>query len=164
MVEQGSLRHDFYHRLNVVTLRVPPLAERREDIPALVDHYIREFAERYQREVSGFDKDSLQHLCEAPWPGNIRELRNTIERCVILADGPILHWDSGNGSIEENNCIPVRFSNEEFVSLDELEQEYINHVLRCFKGKKTKAAKVLGIDKTTLWRKLRRYETSEEWV
>jgi len=88
----------------------------------------------------------------------VRELRNTIERCVILADGPRLTWHSqeaaGNGS--DNSLL--RFSAQEFVSLEELEHEYIRHVLQCLGGKKTKAAQVLGIDKTTLWRKLRRYE------
>jgi len=80
MVEEGRLRHDFYHRLNVVTIRVPSLKERREDIPALVDHYVKEFAERYQRSVKGFDSISLQRMCEADWKGNVRELKNTVER------------------------------------------------------------------------------------
>jgi len=164
MVQDGKLRHDFYHRLNVVNIHVPPLAARREDIPALVEHFIKEFNERYNRQIQGFDNVSLQRLCEADWPGNIRELRNTIERCVILADGPQLHWhgDKPNGDIDNN--IPVVFSADEFFSLTELEQEYINHVLKCFNGKKNKAAQVLGIDKTTLWRKLRRYENDSEAV
>jgi len=166
MVEEGKLRHDFYHRLNVVNIRVPPLKEHREDIPALVEHFVQEFAERYQRNVKGFDAVSLQHLCAAEWKGNIRELRNTVERCVILSDGPILMWGSGNEmtDLERLNPLAVSFSEREFVSLIELEQEYINHVLKCFKGRKTKAAKVLGIDKTTLWRKLRRYDNEEEVV
>ena len=164
MVQDGKLRHDFYHRLNVVNIHVPPLVARREDIPALVEHFIKEFNERYNRQIQGFDNVSLQRLCEADWPGNIRELRNTIERCVILADGPQLHWhgDKPNGDIDNN--IPVVFSADEFFSLTELEQEYINHVLKCFNGKKNKAAQVLGIDKTTLWRKLRRYENDSEAV
>ena len=165
MVNDGRLRHDFYHRLNVVTIRVPALRERREDIPALVEHYVQEFAERYQRNVKGFDSVSLQRLCAAEWNGNVRELRNTVERCVILAEGPVLNWQQGDG-VEQNQAImmPVRFSEQEFVSLVELEQEYINHVLKCFKGRKTKAARILGIDKTTLWRKLRRYDGETETV
>ncbi len=160
MVEQGRLRHDFYHRLNVVTLRVPPLSERRTDIPALVNHYVQEFALRYHREIRGFDPASLQHLCRDEWKGNVRELRNTIERCVILADGPVLNWQVESGP-SVNPMLPAQFSEQEFFSLIELEQEYINHVLKCFKGKKTKAAKILGIDKTTLWRKLRRNDDEE---
>jgi DNA-binding NtrC family response regulator len=164
MVEEGNLRHDFYHRLNVVTIRVPSLNERREDIPALVDHYVKEFSERYQRSIKGFDSISLQRMCEADWKGNIRELKNTVERCVILTDGPILSWESQDPISDEELLSAARFSDNEFVSLEELEQEYINHVLKCCRGKKTQAAQVLGIDKTTLWRKLRRYENEAETV
>jgi len=165
MVEDGRLRHDFYHRLNVVTIRVPSLNERREDIPALVEHYVKEFAERYQRKVKGFDSVSLQHLCHTNWKGNVRELRNTVERSVILADGPILHWEPDNLSIEENAANgAVNFSERDFLSLEELEYEYIQHVLKCHNGKKTRAAQILGIDKTTLWRKLRRHDDNPELV
>ena len=164
MVQDGALRNDFYHRLNVVNIHAPSLASRREDIPALAKQFVIDFNERYNREIQGFDKDSLQRLCEADWPGNVRELRNTIERCVILADGPILHWEGDRltGDIKEN--FAVTFSDDEFFSLTQLEQEYINHVLKCFNGKKNKAAQVLGIDKTTLWRKLRRYDNDSEVV
>lgn len=165
MVEQGELRHDFYHRLNVVNIHVPSLSERREDIPALVESFVQEYAGKYNRNIQGFDNGSLQRLCEANWQGNIRELSNTIERSIILSDSPVLHWDSSRQqSPVECDDLPVSFSHDEFVSLTELEQEYISHVLKCFKGKKTKAAQVLGIDKTTLWRKLRRYEEQEEVV
>ncbi|MEJ2360462.1 MAG: sigma-54 dependent transcriptional regulator [Gammaproteobacteria bacterium] len=166
MVEEGRLRHDFYHRLNVVNVHVPSLGEHREDIPAMVDHFVNEFSERYQRNVKGFDSISLQQMIEADWSGNVRELRNTVERCVILAEGPILSWGQAGEQPEsaQDGLLPVRFSEDQFVSLLELEQEYINHVLKCFKGRKTKAAQVLGIDKTTLWRKLRRYDNEEETV
>lgn len=164
MVQDGKLRNDFYHRLNVVNIHVPSLAARRDDIPALVKQFINEFNDRYNRHIQGFDKDSLQRLCTADWPGNIRELRNTIERCVILADGPVLHWEGEKPNEDNDTNLPVMFSADEFFSLTELEQEYINHVLKCFNGKKNKAAQILGIDKTTLWRKLRRYENDSEAV
>jgi len=163
MVEEGNLRHDFYHRLNVVTIRVPALVERREDIPALVDYYLKEFNDRYQRSIKGYDSISLQRMCEAEWKGNVRELRNTVERCVILAESPILTWENAN-PVNEDALLAAKFSENEFLSLLELEQVYIQHVLKCCRGKKTKAAKMLGIDKTTLWRKLRRYENELETV
>ena len=163
MVEKGELRHDFYHRLNVVNLHVPSLSERRDDIPVLVEHFVKEFTETYSRSITGFDSASMTRIHAAEWKGNVRELRNTVERCVILADKPVLQWsEQGNGSPQSS--LPVKFSEQEFVSLIELEEEYINHVLRCCEGRKTRAAKVLGIDKTTLWRKLRRYESQHEWV
>jgi DNA-binding NtrC family response regulator len=164
MVQDGTLRHDFYHRLNVVNIHVPSLASRRDDIPALVKQFIMECNERYNREIQGFDNVSIQRLCEADWPGNVRELRNTIERCVIMADGQILHWEGDKIIRENNENQPVIFSEDKFFSLTQLEQEYINHVLKCFNGKKNKAAQILGIDKTTLWRKLRRYENDSEAV
>ena len=166
MVAEGALRHDFYHRLNVVTIRVPPLKEHREDIPALVEYYLKEYSERYQRQVKGFDTHSMNKLFSAEWMGNVRELRNTVERCVILSDGPILNWSGADNDALHNNEQPMEahFSNEEFLSLIDLEQVYIKHVLKCCDGKKTKAAKILGIDKTTLWRKLRRYEGEGEKV
>ena len=164
-IESGELRPDFYHRLNVVNIHVPSLSERRDDIPALVEQFIQEFAELYNRDIKGYDEASLKLLCDATWSGNVRELRNVIERDVILSEDKILHWkgaedfDNPDGS----NSL-INFSDDSFMSLEQLEEEYINHVLRCFKGKKTKAAKTLGIDKTTLWRKLRRYDISDEAI
>ena len=164
-VESDELRHDFYHRLNVVNIYVPTLAERREDIPALVDQFVQEFADYYNRDIKGYDSDSLKLLCDAPWAGNVRELRNIIEREVILSDDKALRWKGAEGVVgEEESNLSINFSDDNFMSLEQLEEEYINHVLRCFKGKKTKAAKTLGIDKTTLWRKLRRYDITDEVI
>jgi len=163
LLQQGKIRTDFYSRLSVVSVTVPSLDERRDDIPALVESFVLEFAERYNRKVQGYDSVSLHRLCQASWNGNVRALRNAVERSIILADGPILKWQSDEDMIPEDSGI-LQFSSDEFVSLVELEYEYISHVLNCFKGKKTKVAKVLGIDKTTLWRKLRRYDNSDEHI
>ncbi len=160
LLQEGKLRTDFYNQLSVVSVTVPSLDERREDIPSLVEAFVNEFSERYNRKVQGFDSVSLNRICNATWIGNVRELRNAVERSIILADGPILNWHNDR-QVDDTKGI-LQFSNEEFVSLVELEEEYISHVLSCFQGKKTKAAKVLGIDKTTLWRKLRRYENTDE--
>jgi len=160
MVEQGHFRHDFYHRLNVVNIRVPPLVERRDDIPALVEQFVEEFCSRYRRRIDGFDPTSRRALYSARWPGNVRELRNAVERAVILADGPTLVWPDADRPEDRdgNGAAPMRFPEDELMSLECLEQEYIAHVLRRAGGKKTKAAQILGFDKTTLWRKLRRYD------
>ena len=163
-VENGELRHDFYHRLNVVNIYVPTLDERREDIPALVEQFVQEFAAHYNRDIKGYDSISLKLLCEAPWAGNIRELRNVIEREVILSEDKTLSWEGIESFDDEESNASINFSDDNFMSLEQLEEVYINHVLRCFKGKKTKAAKTLGIDKTTLWRKLRRYDITEEEI
>ena len=164
MVEEGKLRQDFYHRLNVVNLHVPSLADRAEDVPALINKFVVEFGRRYNRSNLEFDVDSIKRLSAYNWPGNIRELRNVVERCVILSDNNQLYWNENIETVTDDLEHPARFSEEEFYSLNQLEEKYISHVLRCFKGKKTKAAEILGIDKTTLWRKLRRYDTESETV
>lgn len=161
-LEKNELRHEFFHRLNVVNIDVPALNKHSEDIPALVDLFISEFSERYNRNIKGFDSTSLKRLCSAAWPGNVRELRNVVEREIILSEVPVLHWFEPEGSITSDVDLAADFSNEKFISLSQLEERYINHVLNCFKGKKTKASKILGIDKTTLWRKLRRYDIKDE--
>jgi DNA-binding NtrC family response regulator len=160
MVSEGSFRHDFYHRLNVLNIKVPSLDERREDIPSLVEHFVEEFATRYKRRVNGFDPASMRRLCDAAWRGNVRELRNTVERCVILADGPTLSW-SEPVTAPTTTVSGTLFDDNHLVTLEELEQNYINHVLNRSNGKKTRAAQILGIDKTTLWRKLKRMQGEE---
>jgi DNA-binding NtrC family response regulator len=164
MVEEGSLRHDFYHRLNVVNIRVPSLNERRDDIPRLVEKFLKEFSQRYNRDVSGFDNASIQRLIHADWTGNIRQLKNIVERCVILADAEVLQWDDPAQQLDDEDILSLFYRNDEFVSLEELEKRYIRHVLNHCEGKKVKAAELLGIDKTTLWRKLQRYEQEEAVV
>jgi DNA-binding NtrC family response regulator len=162
LVKKGDFRHDFYHRLNVVNIHVPALQARREDIPSLVEHFVEEFSERYKRQIKGFDTVSMNNLYNAEWSGNIRELRNVVERCVILSDSPIMTWPEKHlptqGSMDSAG---IQFPQEDFPSLEKLEQEYIEHVLEYSGGKKTKAANILGIDKTTLWRKLRRFNQEE---
>jgi DNA-binding NtrC family response regulator len=93
MVEAGHFRHDLYHRLNVVKIRMPPLRDRREDIPVLTQAFVEEFAQRYHRQAEGFDAQSLERLQGYGWPGNVRELRNLVERHIALADSPVLHLD-----------------------------------------------------------------------
>ncbi|MEW5837746.1 MAG: sigma-54 dependent transcriptional regulator [Pseudomonadota bacterium] len=166
LVEQGQFRHDLYHRLNVVKLRMPPLRERREDISALLHHFLREFAERYHRDVSGFDDVSLQRLIDYDWPGNVRELKNLIERHVALAEQPTLHIEPGNAasampavsappsvkpgmSLSSEACIDA-----DHPSLEELERRYILKTLQRLDGNRELTARSLGINKSTLWRKL----------
>ena len=150
MVAAGEFRHDLYHRLQVVTLRLPPLRERREDIPLLVRHFTAQFAARYGRQVDGFDPASLERLCTRPWPGNVRELRNVVERHIALADGPVLR-------LEDPERAPEPELDADQPSLAELERRYILRTLRRCGGSRERTAAALGINKSTLWRKLRQY-------
>ena len=149
LVAEGWFRHDLYHRLNVVKLRMPPLRERRDDIPLLVQHFVDHFARRYHREVAGFDAASMRRLLEYPWPGNVRELRNLVERHVALADGPVLELEPLPAAPPRGDGIDA-----DWPTLQELERRYILRVLEHCGGSREKTAATLGINKSTLWRKL----------
>ena len=158
MVAEGEFREDLYHRLNVVRFTMPPLRQRGEDIPMLVNHFVAHFAAQYRREVEGFDAESMRRLMGHNWPGNVRELRNLVERQVALADGPLLH-------VEELGTGPVRASGditEDTPTLAELEKRYILRLLAQFNGNREKTATALGINKSTLWRKLQAWRREDD--
>lgn len=153
MVNEGAFREDLYHRLNVIKITMPPLRERPEDIPVLAQTFLNEFAQRYGRDVQGFDSVSMQYLLDHPWPGNIRELKNQIERAVALAEDGRLHLDQADQGATSG--ILNKPSEEDWPSLKELETRYIQKVLSHTEGNREAAAKMLGINKSTLWRKLK---------
>ena len=155
MISAGQFRHDLYHRLNVVKIIMPPLREREADLELLIEHFIHEFKERYQREINGFDQVSMAKLKQYSWPGNIRELRNLIERHIALADGPVLRIDQtliGNSTGEGIDA--------DSPTLEELEKRYIMKTLDSCNGNKEQTASQLGINKSTLWRKLQSWQKS----
>ncbi len=155
-VRQGTFRHDLYHRLNVVKLVLPPLRERKDDIPSLVHDFIEKFARRYGREVQGFDAVSMQGLLEHDWPGNVRELQNLVERHIALADGPVLTLESlDNLRVAEG---PSSGIDVDWPPLNELERRYILKVLAYYNDNREKTAQTLAINKSTLWRKLQQYK------
>jgi len=153
MVAQDKFRHDLYHRLNVVKMRMPSLSERREDIPELIQHFVNHFAERFNRNVKGFDPSSVQQLCEYEWPGNVRELRNLVERHVALADAEVLSLEGLPTINSKGNAIDA-----DFPSLEELERRYILKLLEKYSDNREKTAEALGINKSTLWRRLQQYQ------
>lgn len=155
LVREGHFRHDLYHRLNVVTVHMPPLRERAEDIPELVSHFVKRYAQQYQRQVTGFNTDAMQQLMQHDWPGNVRELQNLVERHVALADEPVMKLTGlrtvrpPGGDMELVTDLP---------SLEELERRYILSVLDYFHGNREQTAETLGINKSTLYRKLQYYK------
>lgn len=156
-VEAKRFREDLFYRLNVVKIEMPPLRERREDIVSLADSFFKEFSKEHNRNIESIEPKVYKILSAAYWEGNVRQLRNTVENMVVLSHG---------GQITEND-IPdeIVFRGEENkrgdfvvdgeISLSELEKRYINHILGANKFNKQKAAKILGIERTTLYRKLR---------
>ena len=157
LIANGQFRHDLYHRLNVVSIHMPPLRQRPDDIEQLLNYFVQEFSQRYQRNVKGFDEESIQRLKQYSWPGNIRELRNTVERTIALADGETLHIDADlmNARTEEG-------IDADAPTLEILEKRYIMKILDRCNGNREQTASILGINKSTLWRKLQSWQKSSE--
>ena len=151
MAIANDFRHDLYHRLNVVKLTMPPLREHRDDIPILIQHFIELYAKNFQREVKCFDSDAMKKLIAHDWPGNVRELQNLIERSVALADAPTMRIEEIT-SLRSTDTI-----DSDLPSLEELERRYILKLLERFDDSRDKTAETLGINKSTLWRKLQHY-------
>ncbi len=148
----NDFRHDLYHRLNVVKLTMPPLREHRDDIPLLILHFIELYAKNFQRDVKSFDADAMKKLISHDWPGNVRELQNLIERSIALADAPIMKLEEIT-SLRSTDTI-----DSDLPSLEELERRYIFKLLDRFHDSRDKTAETLGINKSTLWRKLQHYK------
>jgi DNA-binding NtrC family response regulator len=160
-VKAGRFREDLFYRLNVFSIVIPPLRERPEDIPLLIDAFLEEFNARYQREVKSVDEDARCLLLAHPWPGNARELRNVIERAVVVCEGDLLtarHLPrelAGPAPTAAAGLVDLPTG----ISLDEAEKRLILRTLESTRGNKTRAAEVLGISVRTLHNKLHRYRT-----
>ncbi|MBU1566046.1 MAG: sigma-54 dependent transcriptional regulator [Proteobacteria bacterium] len=154
LVRDGIFRQDLYFRLNVVELFLPPLRERPEDIPLLVEHYLRRFAQLNDKPVKEIEDECLQCLQSYPWPGNIRELVNVIERAVILSEHPRLRTSDLPAHIAHyQQALPDRSC---LISLAEMEKKHIQEVM-IHSPSLEEAARALGINLTTLWRKRKQY-------
>jgi len=157
-VHNGNFREDLYYRLNVVTVTVPPLRKRRDDIPMLVEHFVRKFAEKNRREVAGVTSECMELLCSYSWPGNVRELENAIERGVILMRGEYLTEKSLPVPIQKQ--VRERKSEREVgqeSSLQAQEKVLILRTLEETDGNKSEAARRLGVTRKTLQNKLHKY-------
>ena len=157
-VEHGTFRQDLYYRLNVVTLSAPPLAERRDDIPLLCQHFLGKFAEAQGKQITGISAEVMDILMSYEFPGNIRELENIIERAVTLSAGPTITVEHLSPDMQQRLFQVQRRQKRDFLTLEENEKEYITWVLSQVNGNKTRAAEIMGIDRVSLWRKMKRYE------
>jgi two-component system, NtrC family, response regulator AtoC len=154
-IEESRFRRDLYYRLKVVQLRVPPLRERKEDIPSLIGHFLQKYSLAYHKDVRGFARDALELLMEYSFPGNVRELENIVSGAVALADGELITAADLPADIEELRVDTL--AQEEFVTLEENERTYIARVLSATHGNRTRAARLLDLPRTSLWRKIRKY-------
>jgi two-component system response regulator HydG len=167
MVEKGSFRKDLFYRLNVVNLRLPPLRDRREDIPLLAAHFLDRISREHGTKFTLSD-EALRTMMRHDWPGNVRELENSVERACALSSGPVLHLGDLPTQLQQQGLDARRTvaaqgdaaeagGNVELKTLAEMEREAILGAIRTLNGDKLQAAKLLGIGKTTLYRKLKEY-------
>jgi two-component system response regulator HydG len=152
LIKEGRFREDFFYRINVIEIHIPPLRERLEDVPALADHFLKRYVEETGKYLEGFTQRALGILTAYAWPGNIRELRNVIERAVVIAQGRMI------GASELTFLCPPQ---DEYpmgpITLKEVEIGHIKATLAACNGNVSKAAKQLGIDRSTLTRKIKRH-------
>jgi two-component system response regulator HydG len=156
-VKEGRFREDLYYRLNVIALRVPPLRERRDDIPLLAEHFLRLYCERNGRQLSGFSRPAAEALMRYEWPGNVRELENTIERAVVLSRGTVVEIEdlpvevrTGTGNTSDARSITFAIG----TPLAEIERRVIHSTLNHVSGDKRLCAQLLGIATRTIYRRL----------
>lgn len=157
MAKDGKFREDLFYRLNVVPIRVPPLRERIEDIPILVDAFIKKFAARNGSMVQSATPEAMSVLMAHPWPGNVRELENVIERAIVLSPGKLIEKNVVLGSALEEAQQNIEQLHADRPTLEKLEERYIKLIMGEVKNKKDEAAEILGISRRTLYRKERIY-------
>ena len=164
MVKEGSFRSDLFYRLNVIQMTMPPLRERLEDIPELVQVFLSEFAAQYQMEIPSFTEDALDHLLHYQWPGNVRELRNTLERIIVLTERStidkheLMKYFQADLVSEPSPAIVLEQSESLKRERTVFEKKQIEYALQIHNGNKTAAAKALGISRVSLYKKMQRYQ------
>jgi DNA-binding NtrC family response regulator len=161
-IKTGNFRQDLYFRLNVVSLRIPPLSERKEDISLLSYYFLKKYSTLMKKDVREISGDVIAILMNYDFPGTVRELENIVERGVALTNGKSIEIAHLPEDLRELSIRTFRKKEGKIPSLEEQEQSYINWVLSEVGGNKTLAAQILGIDRVSLWRKLKRYGLEEE--
>ncbi len=164
-VAAGTFRSDLYYRLNVVRIQLPPLRQRREDVPLLAEHFLRTFCEKSGRRLRGFGGDIMSTLMEYDWPGNVRELANAIERAAVMAPGDQVAFvdlplprtpNAGNAPDNDGLNLPFKEGREKII--EEYEKTYLMNCLRRFRGNIGQCAQHCGIDAKTFYRKMQEYD------
>ncbi len=155
LVAEGKFREDLFYRLNVVSICLPPLRERKEDIPLLIQYFLKKYNDFFGKKIKGISKKALQCLLKYPFPGNVRELENIIERAVALSEGHEITIEDLPQDISEFEIMAEGETTP--FSMAEQEKQHIQRALEVTGYNKTAAAKLLGFSRTTLWRKLKKY-------
>jgi len=155
-VQAGTFREDLYYRLNVVTLELPPLRERREDIPLLANHYLKELAGKARRRINAFTPDAMKLLVSYDWPGNVRQLANLVEQCCALTTSPLVPASLVLRALHEkpDALLPLADAKERF------ELDYLTHLLKLTEGQVAEAARMAGRNRTDFYRLLQKHHLS----
>jgi len=158
---RGRFREDLFYRLNVFHIHIPPLRDRKEDIPFLARYFLKNLSERHNRTIGGFSDPTWGYMMNYEWPGNVRELENAVEHAVIVGEGPLVMPRDLPPEVIERGLPRLEQGRDESIpdglSLAEIEARYIRRTIRKEQGSITRAARILGVSRTTLWRKMRRY-------
>jgi two-component system response regulator GlrR len=159
LVKEGAFREDLYYRLDVASLWIPPLRERIEDIPLLVEHFVGKYAAQFGKVVEGVSGEAMEVLLQNPWPGNIRELENRLQAMTLMASGPIIHVEDMH---VPGLCIPQSSGLESFTvakrrTVDSFEKDYLAQLLTRYGGDVVSAARAAGKSRTGLWNLLRKH-------
>jgi DNA-binding NtrC family response regulator len=165
-VAKGDFRQDLYYRLDVITIHLPPLRERADDIPLLAQHFLNYYGQESGKPVPTFSEKAMELLCSHPWPGNIRELENAIEQAVALSYQPVLTPEDLPREVREQRAARIASvapANGQFVfpdtpSLEEVKKRYVLHVLQLTSGNVSATARILNVDRRSLYRMLARYK------
>ncbi len=164
LIKQGKFREDLYHRLKIIEINIPPLKERKEDIPLLARHFLQKYSEKYNKSLTDFSPEAINILLKPDWPGNVRMLKNVIEKTVVFAREPLIRAEHISLAIKTNSEIETDLeqdlSLQEFLELKE--KEYIERALILSGGRKQAVAEKMGVDRATLWRKMRKYHLDND--
>ena len=153
-MQDNQFREDFYYRINVVSLEIPPLAARREDIVLLANHFLASLNKKYQKKLNGFAPEALETLLAAPWPGNVRQLQNIIEQVVVLATTPIITSKLVQKALQDNIANMVSFD----AARKNFEQQYLINLLKATQGNVTQAARIADRNRTDFYKLLQRHQ------
>jgi DNA-binding NtrC family response regulator len=155
LVREGSFREDLFYRLSVIDIFIPPLRERKEDIPTMVGYFLQEMNRRLKKNVEGVSDETMKILMAYTWPGNVRELRNSLERAVALSGHSVLQPEDFPLAYEHHRKLETGHPDDETVTLQEMERRYLLNVMKKYNYNQKLVARKLGIGYTTLWRKLK---------
>jgi len=162
LIAQETFREDLYYRLRVIEIHIPALRDRRDDVPLLANYFISKYAKRFNKPVDGMSTQVLGALMRHDWPGNVRELENVIQRALILCQGKVIDEGVLPPEISRGTELSVRaIDHMQPQTLEEVEVYFIRKTLRETNGDRALCAEILGIDKSTLWRKIKRYSIEE---